>query len=941
MKKLILLITFCLFHLYSFSQKTIWAKKIGGQKTEYIADIKVGRSDNVYSIGTYIGTVDFDPGIDSFKLFNSSLSDSYQDMFISKLNNQGDFVWATHLDGNYSESGTSIELDKQENIYAGGSFFSTVDFDPLGTARLSAIGGSDAFILKLDSSGIFLWVRRFGGTAYESVNSVTTDEQGNVYAIGWFSNTVDFDPGPGTFTLSSSTETTFILKLDSSGNFIWARKLDGTSDGRSIKLDKSGNIYCSGFYSSTVDFDPSTTGTYNLTSNGNQDIYYLKLTNSGNFIWAKTIGGTDNESAFSLYVNDSGWVYSAGYFTGNVDFNPGTSTYNLTSVNNSADAFILKLDSLGSFLWARKFGANNNDVVYSLVVDTVGNVYTTGAFSLNVDFDPGTGVKDIYSHGLTDAFISSLDANGNFLSAITFGESGYDAGYCIARNRLGNLYSGGVFSNTVNFNQFGIPINLTSAGTSDIYISKYCPPFIVSGTISGPTNLCSGSTATYSINSIQGATTYIWIVPLGATILSGQGTTSITVLFGQDTGGIGVTSYNFCGSFSSIFLNIHLSPQILGGAYPPEICLGSSSNLSAIGATTYSWSPATGLSSTTGNNITATPTTTTVYTVTGTIGSCSYSKAIKVTVTAPQPIIVSPSSPGICLGGSVVLIASGADTYSWYPTNGLDTTKGSTVTARPLTTTTYTITGYLKGCIATKTVTVIVSQQPPTINIIPANPTICAKGSVYIMASGATNYNWFPSTGLNTDTGSTIIASPRTTTTYTVTGITNGCSNSMSVTVIVKPAPLVTTTLTGTTLKADLSGATYQWLKCPNYSVITGETNQSYTPNKSGIYAVLITSNNCFDTSTCMQVNMLGINENNENFDVVIYPNPNNGSFVLESKQNGSYLLVNELGQTITKLEFNASNKNKIQINNLSRGVYLIVGAVENRTRSRKIIVVK
>ncbi|MBT6372369.1 MAG: hypothetical protein HOJ86_06840, partial [Acidimicrobiaceae bacterium] len=121
--------------------------------------------------------------------------------------------------------------------------------------------------------------------------------------------------------------------------------------GYSVAVDSSGNVYTTGYFNGTVDFDPGA-GTANLTSNGYKDVFVSKLDSSGNYVWAKNFGGTGNDMGYSVAVDSSGNVYTTGYFTGTVDFDPGAGTTNLVP-NGSSDAFVSKLDSSGDLVWAK------------------------------------------------------------------------------------------------------------------------------------------------------------------------------------------------------------------------------------------------------------------------------------------------------------------------------------------------------------------------------------------------------------------------------------------------------------------------------------------------------------------------------------------------------------------------------------------------------------
>ena len=160
----------------------------------------------------------------------------------------------------------------------------------------------------------------------------------------------------------------------------WAKQLGGVyfEDGRSVAIDASGNVYSTGYFQGTADLDPGT-GTFTLTSFGSNDIYVSKLDASGNFLWAKQIGGAAIDESYALALDASGNVHITGRFDGLADFDPGVSTYTLSPAGGSfADIFVCKLDASGNFLWAGAMGtASNNDLGYAIKVDASGNIYPT------------------------------------------------------------------------------------------------------------------------------------------------------------------------------------------------------------------------------------------------------------------------------------------------------------------------------------------------------------------------------------------------------------------------------------------------------------------------------------------------------------------------------------------------------------------------------------
>jgi hypothetical protein len=452
----------------------VWAKRLGGTDYDNVNSLEVDSSGNVYTTGIFSGTADFDPGTGVSNLTSAG----GDDVFISKLNSDGSFAWAKSWGGTDYDGVSGLKVDSSGNVYTTGTFYGTADFDPgTGVSNLTSAGDSDVFISKLNSDGSLAWAKSWGGTVYDYANSLEVDSSGNVYSTGTFFGTADFDPGTGVSNLTSAGGyDVFISKLNSDGSFAWAKSWGGTgSDNvKSLKVDSSGNVYTTGTFQGTVDFDPGT-GVSNLTSAGGNDVFISKLNSDGSFAWAKSFGGTVSDSVNILQVDSSGNVYTTGTFSGTADFDPGTGVSNLTSAGGD-DVFISKLNSDGSFAWAKSLGGTNFDGVSGLKVDSSGNVYTTGYFSGTADFDPGTGVSNLTSAGSVDVFISKLNSDGSFAWAKSLGGTNYDYVNSLEVDSSGNVYTNGTFSGTADFDPGTGVSNLTSAGSDDVFVVKLAPP---------------------------------------------------------------------------------------------------------------------------------------------------------------------------------------------------------------------------------------------------------------------------------------------------------------------------------------------------------------------------------------------------------------------------------------------------------------------------------
>ncbi len=382
--------------------------------------------------------------------------------------------WAKSMGGADPDyGGSSIALDGSGNVYTTGNFFGTADFDPgAGVFNLTSAGYGDIFISKLDASGNFVWAKAMGGIgSNDGGSSIALDGSGNVYTTGYFFGTSDFDPGAGVFNLTSAGfEDIFISKLDASGNFVWAKSIGGAYQDNGSSIALDGS---GNVYTTGYFFGTVDfdpgAGVFNLTSAGNYDIFISKLDASGNFVWANAMGGPNYDYGYSIAIDGSGNVYTTGDFDGTADFDPGAGVFNLTS--GYYDIFISKLDASGNFVWAKAMGGASFDRGSSIALDGSGNVYTTGNFSGTADFDPGAGVFNLTDAGYGDIFISKLDASGNFVWAKAMGCADPNGGSSIALDGSGNVYTTGYFVGTVDFDP-GAGVFITSAGLEDIFISK-------------------------------------------------------------------------------------------------------------------------------------------------------------------------------------------------------------------------------------------------------------------------------------------------------------------------------------------------------------------------------------------------------------------------------------------------------------------------------------
>lgn len=438
---------------------------------------------------------------------------------------------------------------------------------------------------------------------------------------------------------------------------------------------------------------------------------------------------------------------------------------------------------------------------------------------------------------------------------------------CIGANVvLTNTISGGTATYTTTWSGGGtttgtpatttVTPGATITYTADVLDANGCTSNSVATVTVNPLPTVTANSATICVGqqtatlTANGANTYSWSPATGLSSTTGA---TVNATPGATTNyTISATDLNGCINTGTCDVTVNPLPTVTVNS--STICVGQqTATLTANGANTYSWSPATGLSATTGASVNANPATSTTYTVTGTdISGCVNTETTSVTVNSLPTLTVTNGI--ICNGSSVTLNVNGAVTYTWAPAASLSSANGNNVTAFPSTTTNYTVVGTdANGCINGDTTTVTVVNNP-TVTV--ADATICAGNTTTLTANGASTYTWSPATGLSATTGSSVIANPGATQTYTITGTVGSCSAVTTATVTVNNLPVVgvnSATICASQQTATLTanGAnTYSWNPGTGLSSTSG-TSVIATPASNITYTVTGTDmNGCISTAT-------------------------------------------------------------------------------------------
>jgi hypothetical protein len=425
------------------------------------------RSGNLYSVGYYRGTVDFDAGA-SASIFTAVDS---TDGFVKKLDKAGNLKWIKSIGNKRNDGLQHIAIGDSGNVFVVGIFSDTLDFDPSIRVDMHiAKGRYSLMVLKFDSLGNYQWGRHIDGNLTSKGVGVTTDAA--LVVVGHYKDSADFDPGVGTFMLRDSG--VFILKLSGGdGSFVTAHRLASTYLGLStFSVDFRNNLWLAGDINGSVNMDLSG-GTHLLSGTG---AFLVKYAPSGKFINAQVLtpetSVTSRANIFDICTDKDDNLLLTGNFFGTVDFDAGPGAMKLNSSTGYSEAFILKLDSAGKFIWVRKTTGTLYSGVVSITVDGKSNIIVNGEYTGMVSFIEGSTPYSGSSAGLRDLFILKLHQSGSFEWMKFMGGSGDEFAGKIIVDGKGNIVQSGQFLKEIMFDPEGVFYLNTVADNGDYFIHK-------------------------------------------------------------------------------------------------------------------------------------------------------------------------------------------------------------------------------------------------------------------------------------------------------------------------------------------------------------------------------------------------------------------------------------------------------------------------------------
>ncbi len=949
-KLLLLLLPFFIYSGICNAQAPNWiwgeAGSLSSQSFGYCSGLAFGPLDTIYIAGR-TGS--------SLTLGGLTLNVGGTFPYIGKLDTN--FLAAPNTNGIWLAAGLGTGFDYGYDICSDnlGYLYNTGDEN----------SGSSAYVVKFSHGGAPIHVSNTGvnnGQGY----GVVADNLGDIYVTGNYSGSgVQFGTNP-TLPYAGGSWAGFLTKYDSTLNPIWSTYFSAANDyvtGKGVATDLQGNIYVVGSYTGPCTFysaygNPTTVTATNYTTSGaDGNLFVVKYDSAGVVQWVVTAANAglynnDWGGRNRIVVDSCGNLYVGGIFDGPSQF----GTLPAINTNGGDDMFLAKYNTRSmAWEWVQTGGGTGADGVNQIALDKTSNVYVVGYMGVPATFNDTTLssgnfflAKYSNSNGDLD-WIQSANIQGQ--SATMDGVAIDGQNYCY----VVGTYSGG--SSTLG--NFALP----NVNGGSVFIAKmdtvppreivpivdsiYCTGtgFIIFNTI-GTFN--SGNVFTAQLSDSSGS--FATYQNIGYDTSTTGGTINITIPPGTPAGTTYLirvvssnpptSSYvNGCGSYYSqgVYLDDYFITIGNGSIITPvitpsdtSICPGTSLTLTASGGVSYTWS-----NGDTGSVITVNPVTDTILTLIATGGCAPTSASDTININQVPPLVINPQNPAsICPGQSISLIApASGSNYNWSPSSGLNATTGNSVSANPTVTTTYTVTGNDSlGCSVTDTGIVVTVQSALPLNVLPQDTAFCSGQSATLYVSGGgTGFIWSPVGSLtdSSKSGDSVVASPITTTTYSVTGIdSSGCAAFGSTMVTVIPSPGTPTfTQNGDTL---ISSSVHdnQWYR--NDSLLVNDTSQDLIITITGEYFVSVTNeaNGCSTESDSMLTagiaQVAGISNQ-----LSIFPNPFNSNIFIQISSSATDIkdwtmqVTDVLGRTVYSQQ-TLNYSNEINLSNLSTGMYFI-----------------
>lgn len=965
----------------------IWATYYGGEEGDAVLSNSTDPLGNVY-----IGGVTNSSSAIASGGYQNNYAGGNGVAFLVKFNSSGVRQWGTYYGGtSYQDYGTATATDGVGNIYLAGYTYNSSGIASGGhqnTFTGTAGAYTEGFLVKFNSNGVRQWATYYGGSGNEFISNdgLATDGSGNIYLSGYTGSSNNIASGGFQNTRSGTAHDAFLAKFNTNGVRQWATYYGNTNDERvgAVATDGSGNVYLAGLTLSTSGI--SSGGHQNTFGGGTSDAFLVKFNSSGARQWATYYGGSGNDMGYSVTTDATENVYLAGVTnsTSAISFGGHQNVYGGSTSGNTSvgDFFLAKFNSSGARQWATYYGGSEGEGGFvATATDVANNVYLSSyTFSSNnIAFNGYQNQLLGYQNG----FLVKFNSNGERKWGTYYG-GGSEQNIFISTDLYSNIYMSGSTYSTENIAINGHQNSL--GGNSDGFLVKFdtlANP-IQNNSVSGSQSICSNHMPTMIIgNTPSGGTgsyQYLWLSSIISASNGFEVAAGINNQQNYNSGALPVTTWFKRVVISGLQSDTSDAYQIIINPLPSTIasssgysfCTGSSVIINSPNEAniSYNWLNDNYSVIGAGQQYEASSGGAYYLVATNSITGCTdTSDAIIITeYQLPHAAISSSDIDNIiCIGSSAELTANGGINYSWD--NGLG--EGQIKTVSPTGETTYTVTVTDSNSCVVQVSYILDVVPNPTIGISPLDATVCYGNSINLMAFGADSYEW--DNGLGTGNSKTV--TPYTSTTYSVTGVENtyGCSSTTS--------QIVTVLLTYNTDDSESicsgnfltfgsqtlteSGQYYETFTALNgcdslvtlglivSDVITvvekdticqGQSYQlpdgSFTSNGGSYSFAYPTASGCDSTfivelfvDICTGLRQVDLQS------IIIFPNPNNGEFIIEVYPPDDYILkiFNTTGQII----YETKNARRFDANlyNISAGIYNVQINSKNGINNKLLII--
>ncbi len=453
--------------------------RIGSSGSDFARAVATDGSGNAYVAGYFAGLVNFDP---TSALASGRVAIGPSDISVAKYSATGAFQWVYSIGGTDSDTPFDIKLGSGGGVYVAG----TVSAGALCNGRVVPnAGGHDILLLRLSAAGTCDWALGIGSSGEDEAHAVLVEPSGDVVLTGFFTGTVDFDPGPGAAVLiSRGGRDGFVARYGADGTFKSVVQFGGAADdvGNAIARTVEGDLVVGGEFRGIATFG-SALAPLLLTSAGDADFFVARFSPQLGTQWAIRGGGTgfDAVGLNSLVVDGLGRILVAGTFSGVADLDPSAGAILVTSQGGS-DVFLVRYDGTGAWAGiARAFGGSGSESVDNMVLDASGNLYLAGWFQNSVDFDPTSGTHVVAakgSQGAGDGFVLSLNSAGEFrwvapIGSVIAGEGNLGVTSGLALQSNGALWAVGRFFGRVTYDLSDPTVQSQSIGDADQFVVRF------------------------------------------------------------------------------------------------------------------------------------------------------------------------------------------------------------------------------------------------------------------------------------------------------------------------------------------------------------------------------------------------------------------------------------------------------------------------------------